>query len=265
MMPLVLPDPLRRVLPTRVVQPLRRLIWRLPNLRRRLTSDLALTVESPADWTIYNEVFADGEYDEAIRTCLDEAPADRPLTVLDLGANVGYFILRLADLALRRGGADFRVIAVEASAGLVRQLELRLLRQPMLEGRVRVVHGLVGHRRGTGRLFESSLHFEHSTVTARGRGMPIAYVDLAELTAQWPAIDLLKCDVEGSELEVLETYAGDLLPRVRRAVVELHHGRCDTGRCLELLRAAGFGDEHVLREAYGCSVVLLSRAGAHTT
>ncbi|MFY9821162.1 MAG: FkbM family methyltransferase, partial [Thermoanaerobaculia bacterium] len=131
---------------------------------------------------------------------------------------------------------------------------------PALAGRVRVVHGLAGRRSGEGRLFESSHHFEHSAVPGRGgRGVPVAYVDLAALVADWPVIDLLKCDVEGSELEVLETYAGDLLPRVRRAVVELHHDRCDTARCRELLRAAGLGAERLLREAHSCSVLLLSR------
>ncbi|MFY9825859.1 MAG: hypothetical protein WAM82_31100, partial [Thermoanaerobaculia bacterium] len=118
-MALVLPGPLRRALPARLVEPLRRLLWRLPNLRRRLPSGLELTVESPADWTLYNDIFADGEYDAAIRDALGDAPAGRPLTVLDLGANVGYFALRLGDLALRHDGVDLRLVAVEASPGLV--------------------------------------------------------------------------------------------------------------------------------------------------
>ncbi|HEX9668518.1 MAG TPA: FkbM family methyltransferase [Thermoanaerobaculia bacterium] len=258
-MPLVLPGPLRRVLPDRLVQPLRRLLWRLPNLRRRLPSGLEVAVESPADWTIYNDVFADGEYDEAICAALDDAPADRPLAVLDLGANVGYFALRLADLAQRRG-IDFRITCLEPSRALVRELERRLLPQAALAGRVRLVPGLAGRRGGAGRLFESPHHFEHSALPRDGgRQVAAPYVDLAALTADWPRVDLLKCDIEGAELELLETYAGDLLPRVRRAVVELHHRRCDTARCLELLAAAGFGPPRVLREAYGCSVVLLAR------
>ena len=43
------------------------------------------------------------------------------------------------------------------------------------------------------------------------------------------------------------------------SVVELHHDRCDTARCRELLRAAGLGAERLLREAHSCSVLLLSR------
>ncbi len=258
-MGLVLPRPLRRFLPFRAVEPLRRLLWRLPNLRRRLPSGLELVVASPADWTIYNDVFAEGEYDAAIGAAIDAAPGDRPLTVLDLGANVGYFTLRLADLALRRGGVGFAVVAVEASRDLVRELELRLLGRPALADRVRLVHGLAGRRSGEGRLLPAPHHFERSAVAGGGRGVSVPYVDLAELTAAWPEIDLLKCDVEGAELEVLETYAPDLLPRVRRAVVELHHGRCDTARCRALLRQAGLGGERVLRDEHGCSVVLVTR------
>jgi FkbM family methyltransferase len=265
-MALILPGPLRRALPASFVEPLRRLLWRLPNLRRRLPSGLELTVESPADWTIYNDIFADGEYDAAIHDALADAPSDRPLAVLDLGANAGYFALRLADLALRRREVDLRLVAVEASPSLAHTLERRLLGQPALAGRVRVVHGLAGRRGGEGWLFESSLHFEHSAIPGRGRqGVPVSYIDLAELVATWPAIDLLKCDIEGGELEMLETYSGDLLPRVRRAVVELHHSRCDTARCRELLRTAGFGFERLLREAHGCSVLLFSRLEERTS
>ena len=259
-MPLVLPAPLRRVLPDRLVQPLRRLLWRLPNLRRCLPSGLQLTVESPADWTIYNDIFADGEYDEAIRACLDGAPADRPLAVLDLGANVGYFTLRLADAALRRGRPDFQIVAVEASPKLVSELGRRLLAQRSLADRVRLVQGLAGRRHGDGQLFESPLHFEQSVLPGHAtRAVRAGYIDLAELVAAWPMVDLLKCDVEGAELELFETYQADLLPRVRRAVIELHHRLCDTSRCLDLLREAGFGPPQTLREAYGCSVVLVTR------
>jgi FkbM family methyltransferase len=259
-MALVLPRPLRRVLPAGLIESLRRLLWRLPNLRRRLPSGLELTVESPADWTLYNDIFVDGEYDESIRAVLSDASAERPITILDLGANVGYFALRLADAALRHP-ADFRLIAVEPSPRLVRQFERRIVAQPTIAGRVKVVHGLAGKRNGTGHLFESPLHFEHSTTPRRGlKVVPVPYVDLDRLADEWPEIDLLKCDVEGAELEVLQTYAGTLLPKVRRAVVELHHARCDTARCVELLAAAGLVGDRVLREAHGCSVILVSRA-----
>ncbi len=259
-MALVLPGPLRRALPARLVEPLRGLLWRLPNLHRRLPSGLEARVESPSDWVIYNDIFVDGEYDEAIHAVLSDAPAGRPLTVLDLGANVGYFALRLADTMLCRGAADLRLIAVEPSPSLVRQLARRIVAQPLLAGRVEAVHGLAGRREGEGRLFESPLHFEHSTTPRRGlRAVPVPYLDLDRLAAEWPEIDLLKCDVEGAELEVLQTYARTLLPKVRRAVVELHHERCDTARCRELLAAAGLVGERVLREAHGCSVILASR------
>jgi FkbM family methyltransferase len=243
-----------------MVESVRRLFWRLPNLRRKLSSGLDLVVESPSDWTIYNDIFADGEYDQVLQIALQAAPPDRPLRVLDLGSNVGYFVLRLADRALQAPATEFEIVAVEASPTIVDTLRRRLT-QPALTDRVRIAHGLVGaRRRGQGQLFESALHFEHSSLPRPdARKVAVDYVDLLEQTRDWPEIDLLKCDIEGAEVDFAEGYAADLLPRVRRAVVELHHDRCDTGRCLALFAAAGLVEETILREAYGCSVVLLGR------
>lgn len=259
-MGLVLPAALRRSIPAGMIDPLRRILWMLPNLRRRLPSGLDLVVADPADWVLYNDIFAEGEYDEVIRAALQAAPPGRPLRVLDLGANVGYFSLRLADLALRGGKVDFRITAVEASPRLVRQLQRRLRSQDGLGSRLEVVCGLAGRRVGHGELFESPHHFASSVIPPRaGRRIRGEYVDLAALTADWPAVDLLKCDVEGSELELAETYVGDLLPRVRMMAVELHHELCDAERCLALLSDAGLAFRSVLREAHGCSLVLLAQ------
>jgi len=53
---------------------------------------------------------------------------------------------------------------------------------------------------------------------------------------------VLKADVEGPELRLIENY-GDLLGRVRAAVFELHHDFCDAER----RRARRPRDETVLR------------------
>ena len=87
-------------------------------------------------------------------------------------------------------------------------------------------------------LFESPHHFEHWALPrAGGRAVPVSYVDLTALLDDGSRVDLRKCDVEGLELEL----------------------RCDTSRCLDLLRGTGFGPPQVLREAHGCSDVLVTR------
>jgi hypothetical protein len=99
-----------------------------------------------------------------------------------------------------------------------------------------------------------------SHVAAEGsRDSPaVPYLDLRPRLAGAEPVHLLKCDIEGSEQAFLESYAPHL-GAVRSVVIELHHDRCDTRRCLELLERAGFVGRRVLREAPTFSVVLLWR------
>lgn len=241
---------------------MRRGLWSLPDLRRTLHSGIRIDVASPSDWTIYNEIFADGEYDPALEKLVDRARPGQALRILDLGANVGYFALRAADRLLRgpAATADLELTLVEGSRRLVDEIERRLSPQPLLSGRLRIVHGLVGRREGVGVLRETGCHFTNSAAAGAGPGREtsVSYVDLDALYPEGAPIDLLKCDIEGSELELLESY-GEWLRRVEVLVIELHHDLCDTERCYERLRGLGFAHEQRLREEDRVTVVLYWR------
>src|SRR5687768_8092510 len=97
--------------------------WSLKNrlhqsLLRRLDLELLLTtgvrvkVKSWADWIIYTSIFADNEYDAAILAAIGQKPEGTRLNVLDIGANVGFFALRVAHLMARSGteAGNFRII-----------------------------------------------------------------------------------------------------------------------------------------------------------
>jgi FkbM family methyltransferase len=267
-MALSLPGFVRKLLPQRLAEELRRLVWSLPNLRRELPSGLVATVASPSDWLLYNDIFVDGEYDPAIDLALQLArePASRhgtkgpdaPLQILDLGANVGYFSLRAADrLATAAPGTPLRFTLVEPSPRLAGELKRRLLSQPRLAGAVTLLNALAGRREGTGVLYESPLHFENSLVARKGvRQREVPYVDLDTVLGPEVRIDLLKCDIEGAELELLRTYP-DLLRRTRVCVIELHPEKCDSSACLRLLEEAGFDQRRILREGDAWTVALL--------
>jgi hypothetical protein len=60
-------------------------------------------VASKGEWWVYNDIFVDGEYDMPIHTALEDRSPVRPFIVLDLGANVGYFALRVLDLIGSQG------------------------------------------------------------------------------------------------------------------------------------------------------------------
>lgn len=254
----------RSLLPQRMAEALRRFVWSLPNLRRELRSGLVLTVGSPSDWVLYNDIFVEHEYDPAIDLLVERArTADRPLTLLDLGANVGYFTLRAADrLATEAPGAPVRFFLVEPSPLLIGELERRVLSQPALRGSVTLLQGLVGRQReGTGVLFESPLHFENSLVARRGvRRREVPYVDLDAALGSDRPVDLLKCDIEGAELEFLSAYP-ELLRRTSVAVFELHPEKCDVAACLRLLEEAGFDERRVLRESEAWQVALFWKSG----
>jgi hypothetical protein len=111
---------------------LSRWLWRRHGLTWQLPSGLHARVESLSDWVVYNEIFVDRVYDTAIEQALGSVPPDRPLRVLDLGAHVGYFSLRVADLVRLRPGARAAIVMVEAHPDTFEALTARWRVQPRL-------------------------------------------------------------------------------------------------------------------------------------
>ena len=235
---------------------LRKLTAKRPEFKWTVKSGVTVRVAGDSDWVIYNDIFVEGEYDEPIRAALAAAPEGRELRVLDVGANVGFFTLRLFDL-LRRGGkgaARASVVLIEGSPKVAAELERRVLGDNSLGDSVRVVKGLAGERSGRARIAENDFHAMNSIFFDRTADfVEVEFVDLEGLVGAGDEIDLLKCDIEGAELRLLENYPG-LLRRTRSAVFELHHERCDTERCRQLLSEAGLTDQMPLREESAFSV-----------
>src|SRR5205823_3630623 len=104
----------------------RLLCWRILQPEIPLSSGTA-TVRSDSDWEVANEVFIQREYDDAILQALCTGQQERPLRILDLGANVGFFSLRCIDLYLQmKIQAPLELVAVEGSSRLFTDLERRL-------------------------------------------------------------------------------------------------------------------------------------------
>jgi FkbM family methyltransferase len=151
------------------------------------------------------------------------------------------------------------VTLVEGSTVVYRELQKRLGSQDLSPLTLRLIHGLVGRRAGSGVIRESAIHVKNTIMLDRhNHGVKVEFVDLFLLMQDKPEIDLLKCDIEGSELLFIENYP-DLLSRVRNAVFEFHDGLCDTGKCLILLEQAGFRRQ-VSRSCPGISVCFFSKS-----
>ena len=231
------------------------------NLTWTTASGIGLRVANYNEWIIYNEIFVDAEYDAAIGAAIAGRDARRPIRVLDLGANTGFFTLRVFD-RLRVAGlsdADCTATLVEANPALIPVLRARVHDDNPLRDRVDILPGAAGEPNGTVTLYPSVESPGDSSLTRRtaSTGVTVSYVDLDRLGAGAP-IDLLKCDVEGAELTVIERYA-PLLQRTRVAVFELHHDLVSVDRCRDGLRAAGLSHETVLRDRGGHSLRLYNR------
>lgn len=226
-------------------------MWKKLNLEWKLCSGLTVKVRNHAEWKAYNDIFVDREYDLPINQALNSRRNPNQFTFLDLGANVGYFTIRVADIILQSDNStiDFHGILVEGSPSVYSELEQRIQEEPLLLKKLTLIKGLIGKRAGFGEIFESDFHITNSLFSKNslGRSSEVPYVDLDALYKEDAEIDLLKSDIQGSELSFLENYHQDLLKRVRCAIFELHHDVCDPDHCLSILREE-FANHQPLKE-----------------
>src|SRR5262249_11332858 len=131
---------------------IRRLLFHWIDLESTLPSGLVVRVLSRPEWSLFNELFVNGEYDAALDHLLHTrgVPCE-PISIVDLGASVGYFTLRAIDRVRGAGVRAFRLTAVEADEVCCRRFEQRM-RENGLTSQVTLVRGAVGPRGGAGRL-----------------------------------------------------------------------------------------------------------------
>jgi len=148
-------------------------------------------------------------------------PAD---IVLDLGAGVGGEVRLLSRLV----GPYGRVVSVEAHPRtfrcLCRTIELNHL------SNVTAVHRAVVGTTGTVFIEDRLAHAGNSITTAAADGVPVTGEPLGDLVERLriDRIDLLKMNIEGAELAVLES-AREVLPMVDNLVVSCHDFKADRG------------------------------------
>ena len=247
---------LKRVTPRRFRSLINQLRQKKLNLQWNLCSGIKVSIATQADWIIYNDVFVDGEYDTPIVECLRRQNPVERLNILDLGANVGYFGLRFIDLMRRNGynNLPYNITMVEGSPSVSKELKKRLALAGNFSKNITVVHGLVGKREGRGRIREGDFHPMNSIMQSGPGDVQVKFVDLSKLIGESTLIDLLKCDIEGAELQFIENYM-DLLKNVKAAVFELHPQLCDSDKCIQLLESTGLKQSKILRQTASFVVI----------
>jgi FkbM family methyltransferase len=256
----ILPGWVKFVLYRYLWDPLRGMVWKQMNLDCKLPSGLTVQLRSSADWEIYNEILVNGEYDEAIELSLNQR-SNRTRQVVDLGANVGYFVFRYADLFLQRfqQQEDFMITAIEGSPRVFAELTRRISSDALLKNRVRLINGLVGEQVGSAYISENSTHYGNSISKQRRLNTrQIEYVNLIELFKRCDEIDFLKCDIEGAEFTFLRNYRS-LFKKVRLAVFEFHKYGEDINECRQLLNNYGLRKLSTLRETPVFAVELFGK------
>lgn len=169
-----------------------------------------------SDFFVVRDVFENDDYGAVRRMAL---PADA--NVVDLGANIGVTSLYFASLYPR-----CRVVAVEPDAANA-DLAARNCGGLIAAGRMSLVRAFVGGSDGVAGIDRSdrSWGFKKSPAppTAGGRDV-IPCLSMATLLARHPMdrIDLLKCDIEGSESELFSADCASWIDRVRNLVIEVH-------------------------------------------
>lgn len=142
-----------------------------------------------------------------------------PQTMIDCGANVGY-----ATVYFLNRYPDLTAVAVEPDSA-----NLEVCRRNLMAYSNRVQIFQAGVWNCPSRLVLSGTGWGVHVREANPNEVPdVEAVDLNSLINALPAnkVDLLKVDIEGSEIVVFDDSSVSWLPRVRNIVIELHGEQC---------------------------------------
>src|SRR5262245_38083412 len=147
--------------------------------------------------TIYNN---GGSWDANVMNCCERMlrPGD---VFFDIGSNAGVFALDFA-----KSIPDLRVFAFEPQPSLAKHIRRSIEANSF--DRVKLLEVLLGNKEGEGCLFLTS-HSIHASIIPRQRRwrelrIPLRTVDSLTATGEVAPPDVIKIDVEGSELNVFQ-------------------------------------------------------------
>ena len=183
-----------------------------------------------SDWYVLEEVFLEKVYEPITRRQLGDVR-----TIIDLGANTG-FTIRLWQMFY----PDARIVAVEPDAENLEMCNHNALKNGAPQ-QVTLVNACAAGSTRSVFLDRSygAWRFSISNVRAPGaEPLPaLTLPQILESCAVDATVDLLKCNIEGSEEEVFADCSA-WIGRVRNMAVELHHPY-SVERFLEDVRRGG--------------------------
>lgn len=181
--------------------------------------DLTVRLRGSSDLNVFSQIFIDQEYSRL--TTLDHVSL-----VLDLGANVGY-----SSAYFLGSFPEAHVVAVEPDSGNMEVCRINLMpygdRVSLLHGAVWSESKMLSLSQGTygdGREWATQVLQPIDGNAGNVQAWDVG--SLMDMTGH-AEVDLLKVDIEGSELQVFGETAKAWLPRVRNLCIELHGADCE--------------------------------------
>lgn len=170
------------------------------------------------------------------------------LVAIELGAGWGPWLVAAYRAALARGLVNIKCVGIE---GMIEHVEM--LRQHCddngltPENRV-LIHGIVGVEDGTAYFpVSSDPRADWGAQAAFDDTQPpnttaVRCISLRTLLSWFDRVDLIHCDIQGAEVNVVPAAMNDLNRKVRRVVIGTHSHDIDR-TLIEAFRAAGWQDE----------------------
>jgi FkbM family methyltransferase len=178
------------------------------------------------DWVAVREVLVEDEY-----SCIQQLlPPDAKPRILDLGANIGSFALRVF-----QHSPAAHVVSVEAANDTFHLLETNRGLNPAFNWEV--LNCGVWRENGPLTLMRRGLSVGHRVIEGSGDDV-VEGISLPTLLEKlgWDRIDLIKMDIEGGEEAVIPP-AEDVLSRTRFLIIEIHNDRIDSAPVMAALRS----------------------------
>ena len=205
------------------------------NFLHNYFNELQLTIPVGSDYWAYlcendaydsfSEIFIQQEYSDLI-------PDECILNVLDIGANYGYFSLWLQS---KRPKDKIHSTLIEPSLRCSRSLN-KLVELPRLQNRFQYLQRAVGdpeetHIKFFDRPFMAGSIFgsDHNDAFHHANTLKLAEV----FSSDRDSYDLIKCDIEGGEWELIENYP-TLLKQSKFVVMEWHSWHSGGGGFLQI-------------------------------
>lgn len=166
--------------------------------------------------------------DEWCGTLRSVIEASKSLVAIELGAGWGPWLVAAHGAARMRGIDDVRLIGVEGMAEHVTMMHQHFIDNDIEPNRHRILHGIVGTRDGTAYFptaKDATIEWGSEAIFSEVQPPDTAALDcvsLPTLMAEYPRVDIIHCDIQGAEGEVLPAALPDMTKKVRRIVVGTH-------------------------------------------